>query len=222
MRKSFFVAGAIAIALGLGCWAYARLFGYLPNHIDDLTFVSIEPFNSPNTPANLQLRFRSNLNLRKFAEDSGDFGASADLSLCPFRRNPIVGMGGVTHNGIYLDAKPTWGCEWRYDKIAGCSWSDNTPGVRAEIAGRNQKGPFIYGVPFVYNGKQMETYQMTSGGFTARFIPMPKGPEDVCVQIHGNEGSPGFISNEFHIPKAALALAIEGATMPPDYSRGRK
>jgi hypothetical protein len=222
LRKGLIIAGIIGVVIAAGCWAYAWFFGYLPNHVEDLTLVSIEPFNSPATPENLQLRFRSNINLRKFSEDSGAFGAYANFSLCPFHTNPWVGIGRVEHNGIDLDTKPIRTCEWHYGKFAGCSTSYDTPQVRAELANRNQTGLLIYSVSFVYDGQQMENYQDKFGGLSARKVPLPGGPQDLCVRIHGDGGPPGYVSNEFRIPKAALVQAIKAATMPPDYSRGRR
>jgi hypothetical protein len=219
--KLIFAAVLITLTVG-ATWIYAWFFGYLPNHVDDLTFVSLEPFNSPDSPQNLELHFRSNSNLRKFSEDSGAFGAYVYFSLCPFHTNPWVSIGRAEHNGVELGTKPTRSCVWHFGKFAGCSMLDDTPRVHAEIANRNQRGPFIYSVNFVYAGDQVQNYRERFGGQTARRIPLPGGPQDLCVKIHSDGGPPGFISNEFRIPKSALVQALKTATMPPDYSRGRK
>ena len=222
MSGKLVLGTALVVLLAGGFWGYAWYFGFLPNHVDDLTFVSVEPFNSPDTPSNLQLRFRSNVNLRKYSEISGTFGAYAHFSLCPFHANPWVSIGRVQHNDIDLSTKPGRSCEWHYRKFVGCSTFDNTPQVRAELESRSQNGPFIYNVNFIYDGRQMESYQDKYGGWSSRKIALPGGPQDICVRVDGDGGPPGFVSNEFRIPKAALVRAINAATMPPDYSRGAK
>ena len=208
MRWGVIIALITVAAIGAGT-AWWR--GYFPTRVDDLTFVSLERFHADGERDNLHLRFRSDHNLRRLTERSGAFGAYANISLCPFHDNPSVGIGRVRHNGVDLDTKPGRACEWHGGIFAGCRTYDDTPEVRAEAASTVQ-GPFFYDVYFTYY-EQWVTYKNL--GTTQRRIPLPSAPQDLCVKIYGDGGPPGLQSNEFVIPKSALARALGDTPIPP-------
>jgi hypothetical protein len=186
------------------------------SHVDDLSFVSIEAWRGEDGPDNLQLHFRSDVNLRKLAERSDAGGAYARISLCPFRETPWIGIGRVLHKGIDIETKPTKTCMWRSGVPAGCRTEDDTPEVRAEIANVDEPGPYIYDARIVYDGRQWEDFRDKSGGVAQRRIVMPIASQDWCVQVHGPGMFGGFVSNEFRIPADALAKALATAS-PPRY-----
>ena len=203
-RTLYSVAGLLLLA-GVALSA-AWLLGYFPNHVDDLEFVALRKFVDDKRD-NLQLTFHSNTNLRALGQQSGAYGAYANFSLCPFHLNPWVSIGRVDHNGVDLAVKPSRGCTWRGGKFAGCSEIDNTPEVRAEVAGTTQtKGPFFYTVNFGFY-EQWLTYD-SHGGISDRRIPLPRGPQELCVKLHGDGGPPGYVSNVFVVPKSAVATAL--------------
>jgi hypothetical protein len=198
--------------VGVACGT-AWSLGWLPTRVDDLQFVSVEPFHADGERDNLHLRFRANENLRRLTEHSGAFGAYANISLCPFHANPWVSVGRVKHNGVDLDTKPTRVCTWNKGKYAGCETQNDTPDVRKETASVDTaQGPFIYDVYFTYY-EQWLTY--TNGGTTQRRIPLPSEPQDLCVRVHGDGSPPGLQSNVFVIPKAELVRALGASKIPP-------
>lgn len=169
--------------------------GGCTQHVDDFSFVSIEALHDQNRAENLRLRFSTATNLSKAIEDDETDGIYARVSLCPYRLDPEVSIGRVEHNGVDLD----------------------TPEVRAEAASIGDSGPFVYEVPFIYNGKQSEEYS-DHGGISQRDVAMPPDMQDWCVRMEGpSMMSVGLISNEFRIPKDAIARALATADMPPHY-----
>jgi hypothetical protein len=207
--------GIIIALVAVGCmvWGAAWWRGYLPIRVDDLAFVSLESFHSESDRDNLHLRFRSNQNLRSLVNRSGAYGAWAVVSLCPFHKNPTVSLGRVGHNDVDLGTTPTHSCAWKEGVFAGCSTAYDTPQVHAEIASEGDTtGPFFYDVYFGYFDQMLE---YKSYGTASRFIPLPKEPQDLCVQVHGDGGPPGLVSNVFVIPKVALVRALGGFTPSP-------
>ncbi|HEY2445771.1 MAG TPA: hypothetical protein VGI20_08550 [Rhizomicrobium sp.] len=210
----WFIGGfLVVVAVAAWAWDGAWVLGYLPTRVNDLTFVSLDPFHAKDGRDSLHLRFRSDQNLRTLTEQSGAFGAYAKLSLCPFRDNPWVSVARVGHNGVDLSTRPTRSCAWHRGKFAGCKTMDDSPQVRAEIASVDKlRGPFVYDIAFTYYSQWL-TYK--SFGITQRRIPLPPVPQDLCVKIHGDGGPPGLQSNVFVIPKANLLRALGGSKVPP-------
>jgi len=199
----------IAVALS---WACAWYFGLLATHIDDLQFVSLEPVHFVNSRDNMRLTFWSALNLRKEAEESGAFGLYAVLSVCPFHRNPWVGIGRVRHNNVDLDTKQVQGCLWTKKRgFEKCTVDFDTPLVRAEVEGVNRPGPYLYDVYFLYDGKQLLDENHLSA---ARSLQIPGGAADLCMRID-DQGPPGLISNVVRIPKVSLLRALSLAAHAP-------
>jgi hypothetical protein len=146
---------------------------------------------------------RSDIDLRRFAWRSGGTGAYAIISLCPFRRNPMVSIGRVQHNGIDLATEPGQVCEWDRGVSKGCRMVNDSPAERAEAGTPLHGGRYIYEIPFVYDDSQMEDYTDKFGGRTARFIPLPPD-RDYCMRIDEG-GIPGWTTNAVRIPKEAIA-----------------
>jgi len=191
-----------AIALS-GC----AIFG---GRVDDLAFVSIEPHPLHGRLSDLRLKFSSNQNLRVLSQRYETDGAYADISLCPYRSDPSVGTARVLHNDIDLDARPMRVC------IGGqCALQDDTPEMRAEVAGEhNTHGPFIYEADFAYS-RQWKAVHMEDGGWFLDPMPLPSTPQDLCVQITGPSMFGGLRSNEFVIPKDELVRALKSQRTQP-------
>jgi len=214
-----FVAFAFLGILGYGAGYW---LGYFPNRIRDITFDSIKPidrhdFNDvPNRFAYdlvrlhmLHLRFASNSNLRKVAEDSGSFGAWVNVSRCPFDHDLQISIARVLHNGIDLDTKPVRSCVWTREGFQRCDTLDDTPQVRAEmLSTKNTKGPFFYDAYLTYYDQQ----RFDPSKHTSVSFPLPKTLGDLCFQVHGDGGAPGFLSNVARVPVAALTPALAELT----------
>jgi hypothetical protein len=195
----------IAAAAGAIAW----YLGYFPNHVNDLTLVSIEPIHPDDSRNNLRLRFSSRQNLRTLVDRSGSFGAFADVSFCPWRPNPYLSTARVKHHGLDLGTNPgeiCWHKHW--PELQRCrSVNDFVKADRAD-------GRFLYEIDFGYS-EQWLTYKDTFGGTTWRRFPLPSHLHDVCVNIHGYDDPPGFQGNIIVIPKAALEKALHGSTPQP-------
>jgi hypothetical protein len=214
MLKKFVLVFVVCIPLATLGYGIAWYLGYLPTRVDDLTYVSVGPFygNRANNIDQYVVRFRSSENLRKATGGQGIF---ATFSLCPFRDNPSVSVSRVTHNNIDLGTMPTQICQYFQGKPnTNCRMVDDTPEVHAELASINQKGPFIYEAYFSYN----ELCENIDHKICARTMSLPHPPVDLCVQLGGTFGPPGFTSNVIRIPKEDLTRALATRRTTPSHN----
>jgi len=164
----------------------AALFGgcvlFRP-HVDDLTFVSLEPSRQARTTNRTMFDLHFTTSRDLLALDT--YGAYVGASLCPFTRQPNVSFSTVRYHGRDLT-------DYRISGRQALTPSGN--------------GPFEYDAVLYYEHQS----QFNPERHTDDRFDLPANPQDLCFAAEGPSylGSGGFDSNVAVIPKDALARAL--------------
>lgn len=196
--------GLIAVTAGYVFVARWMISMLAPYRVNGLVYVAVARDQKHPSPVAFDVTFRSPLNLRKFAADTGANAELATFRLCDsgtwFSTRP------VTHEGIDVGTEPHDVCRSEQGGPFVCSREDDTAAVRAELAHVDDPGPFTYHATFIYD----EICETVDHTVCAKRAPLPMPPrEDVCMTLHSTSYTPPLAtSNDVRIPKKDIAKAL--------------